>query len=236
MAYYDLVARVREQKGKEAAKKLRKDNKVPAIFYGPNTDSLMLTVDSSVLRTIMNKTVGENIILRLQIESDKKTDTKMVILKELVTDPIEDTYIHVDFYEISMDKKLTVNVPLRLINTPIGVANGGILQHVRREIPISCLPDKLVDFIEADVSQLNIGDSLRFRDIILPEGITSDEEEKLTVAVVVPPSITAVEEAVEKVAGEEAEEAEEAKEGEEAEEGKEGKEKSAKSDAKAEKK
>ena len=211
MAYYDLAARVREQKGKGAAKKLRKDNKVPAIFYGPNTDSLMLTVDATVLRTLMNKTAGENIILRLQIESDKGTDTKMVILKELITDPVRDNYIHVDFHEISMDKKLTVNVPLRLINTPIGVANGGILQHVRREITISCLPDKLVDFIEADVSTLDIGDSLRFRDIILPEGITSDEEEKLTVAVVVPPSISAAEEVVEKKEeeGEEGEEAEE---------------------------
>jgi large subunit ribosomal protein L25 len=211
MADYDLAARVREQKGKEAAKKLRKDNKIPAIFYGPNTDSRMLTVDSAVLRTIMNKTAGENIVLRLQIESDKGTDTKMVILKELITDPIKDTYIHVDFHEISMDKKLTVSVPLRLINTPIGVANGGILQHVRREITISCLPDKLVDFIEVDVSKLDIGDSLRFRDIILPEGITSDEEEKLTVAVVVPPSISAVEEVVEKKeeAAEEGEEAEE---------------------------
>jgi large subunit ribosomal protein L25 len=223
MAYYDLAARVREQKGKEAAKKLRKDNKIPAIFYGPNTDSLMLTVDSAVLRTIMNKTAGENIVLRLQIESDKGTDTKMVILKELITDPIKDTYIHVDFHEISMDKKLTVSVPLRLINTPIGVANGGILQHVRREITISCLPDKLVDFIEADVSKLDIGDSLRFRDIVLPEGITSDEEEKLTVAVVVPPSISAVEEVVEK-------KEEEAEEGEEAEE------KETESDGEAEKK
>ena len=223
MAYYDLAARVREQKGKEAAKKLRKDNKIPAIFYGPNTDSLMLTVDSAVLRTIMNKTAGENIVLRLQIESDKGTDTKMVILKELITDPIKDTYIHVDFHEISMDKKLTVSVPLRLINTPIGVANGGILQHVRREITISCLPDKLVDFIEVDVSKLDIGDSLRFRDIVLPEGITSDEEEKLTVAVVVPPSISAVEEVVEK-------KEEEAEEGEEAEE------KETESDGEAEKK
>jgi len=211
MAYYDLAARVREQKGKEAAKKLRKDNKVPAIFYGPNTDSLMLTVDSTILRTIMNKTAGENIILRLQIESDKGTDTKMVILKELITDPVRDNYIHVDFHEISMDKKLTIKVPIRLINTPVGVANGGILQHVRREITISCLPDKLVDFIEADVSTLDIGDSLRFRNIILPEGITSDEEEKLTVAVVVPPSISAAEEVVEKKEeeGEEGEEAEE---------------------------
>ena len=208
MAYYDLAARVRDKKGKEAAKRLRRGKRIPAIFYGPNAGSLMLTVDSSALKTIMNQTAGENIILRLQIESDKGTDTRMVILKELITDPIKDNYVHVDFHEISMDKKLTVNVPIRLINTPVGVANGGILQHVKREMAISCLPDKLVDFIEVDVSNLNIGDSIHFHDITLPEGITSVEEEKFTVAVVIPPSIAAVEEAVEKKE-EEGEEAEE---------------------------
>ncbi len=208
MAYYDLAARVRDKKGKEAAKRLRRGKRIPAIFYGPNAGSLMLTVDSSALKTIMNQTAGENIILRLQIESDKGTDTRMVILKELVTDPIKDNYVHVDFHEISMDKKLTVNVPIRLINTPVGVANGGILQHVKREMAISCLPNKLVDFIEVDVSNLNIGDSIHFHDITLPEGITSVEEEKFTVAVVIPPSIAAVEEAVEKKE-EEGEEAEE---------------------------
>ncbi|HJX35080.1 MAG TPA: 50S ribosomal protein L25 [Desulfatiglandales bacterium] len=208
MAYYDLAARVRDQKGKDAAKRMRRGKRIPAIFYGPKTDSLMLTVDSSSLKTIMNKTAGENIILRLQIESDKGTDAKMVILKELVTDPIKDSYVHVDFHEISMDKKLTVNVPIRLINTPVGVANGGILQHVKREMAISCLPDKLLDFIEADVSNLNIGDSIHFHDIILPEGITSVEEEKFTVAVVIPPSLAAAEEVVEKKE-EEGEEAEE---------------------------
>ncbi|OGP98174.1 MAG: hypothetical protein A2Z39_02930 [Deltaproteobacteria bacterium RBG_19FT_COMBO_46_9] len=208
MAYYDLAARVRDKKGKEAAKRLRRGKRIPAIFYGPNAGSLMLTVDSSALKTIMNQTAGENIILRLQIESDKGTDTRMVILKELITDPIKDNYVHVDFHEISMDKKLTVNVPIRLINTPVGVANGGILQHVKREMAISCLPNKLVDFIEVDVSNLNIGDSIHFHDITLPEGITSVEEEKFTVAVVIPPSIAAVEEAVEKKE-EEGEEAEE---------------------------
>jgi len=208
MAYYDLAARVRDKKGKEAAKRLRRGKRIPAIFYGPNAGSLMLTVDSSALKTIMNQTAGENIILRLQIESDKGTDTRMVILKELITDPIKDNYVHVDFHEISMDKKLTVNVPIRLINTPVGVANGGILQHVKREMAISCLPNKLVDFIEVDVSNLNIGDSIHFHDITLPEGITSVEEEKFTVAVVIPPSIAGVEEAVEKKE-EEGEEAEE---------------------------
>ena len=151
MARHALSARIRELKGKEAAKKLRKNSKIPAIFYGPNTKSQMLTVDSFDLKKIMKKTAGENIILRLQIESEKGDDTKMVILKDLITDPIKDIYLHADFYEISMDKELTIDIPIRLINTPVGVTNGGILQHVRRQIRISCLPDKLADFIDEDV-------------------------------------------------------------------------------------
>ena len=207
MAQYALTARIREQKGKEAAKKIRKDNKVPAIFYGPNTDSLMLNVDHSDLREILKKTAGENIILQLQIESDKGTDTRMVILKELITDPIKNNYLHADFYEISMDRELTVEVPIRLLNTPTGVTDGGILQHVRREITISCLPEKLVDFIEADVSNLGIGESIHVRDIKLPEGITSLEDENMTVAVVMAPSVSAEEEA-EEIEEEEGEEKE----------------------------
>ena len=209
MAHYALTARIREQKGKEAAKKIRKDNKVPAIFYGPNTDSMMLTVEHSDLRRILKKTVGESIILQLQIESDKGTDTRMVILKELITDPIKNIYLHADFHEISMDRELTVEVPIRLLNTPTGVTDGGILQHVRREITISCLPEKLVDFIEMDVANLDIGESLHIRDIELPEGITSAEDGNLTVAVVMAPTVSAMEEA-EEIEEEEEKEVEEA--------------------------
>jgi large subunit ribosomal protein L25 len=108
-----------------------------------------------------------------------------------------------------MDKELTIDVPIRLINTPVGVSNGGILQHVRREIAISCLPDKLVDFIEMDVSKLDIGESLHIRDIELPEGITSLQEEKLTVAVVNAPSVSAEEEEIEEIEEEEGKEPEE---------------------------
>lgn len=205
MAQYSLAAQLRAQKGKEAAKKLRKENKIPAIFYGPNEVPLMLTVESSDLRNIMKKSAGENIVLGLQIETDKGSDSKMVMLKELQTDPVNDVYLHADFYEVSMDKELTLDIPVRLINTPKGVKDGGILQHVRRELSISCLPDKLVEFIEVDVSSLEIGESLHIRDIVLPEGITSLQEEKLTIAVVVAPAVSAVEKEEEEEAEEEAE-------------------------------
>ena len=208
MAHYTLAARKRELKGKGAAKKLRKENKTPAVFYGSDTDNLMLTVDSSDLKKIMKKTAGENIILGLQIESDKGSDSKMVMLKELQSDPVRDIYLHADFYEVSMDKELTIDVPLRLVNTPVGVTNGGILQHVRREITISCLPDKLVEFIDLDVSELDIGESLHIKDINLPEGTRSLQEGSLTVAVVIAPTISAAEEEVEEIEEEEEKESE----------------------------
>ncbi len=108
-----------------------------------------------------------------------------------------------------MDKEITVGVPIRLLNTPIGVTEGGILQHIRRELTISCLPDKLIDSLNIDVSGLDIGGSIHVEDIELPDGITSTEEGHLTVAVIAAPSVIpeeeVEEEVVEELEGEEAE-------------------------------
>ncbi|MBW2083542.1 MAG: 50S ribosomal protein L25, partial [Deltaproteobacteria bacterium] len=96
---------------------------------------------------------------------------------------------HADFYEISMDTELTVEIPIHLLNTPVGVTNGGILQHVKREIEITCLPDNLIDFVEIDVFHLDIGDAIHVSDIPLPEGIKCLDDEELTVAVVAAPTV-----------------------------------------------
>jgi large subunit ribosomal protein L25 len=88
-----------------------------------------------------------------------------------------------------MDKEITVDIPIRLVNSPVGVTEGGILQHIKRELKISCLPGKMIDALELDVSELDIGDSLHVEDIDLPEGIVSLEEGHLTVATVAAPSV-----------------------------------------------
>jgi len=212
-----IAARIRKNKGKGAARKLRKNNQIPAIFYGPKTEPVMLTVDYSELKDVMKRGTAENVVIDLHVQSDQGTETRKAMLKDLLMDPVKDTFIHADFYEISMDKKITVGVPIRLVNTPVGAAEGGILQHVRRELTISCMPGKLIDFLDIDVSGLNIGDSLHVRDIELPEGITTAEEEHLTVAVVAAPTVTpeVVEEEVEAeevVTEEEAESTEESAE------------------------
>ncbi|MBW2617231.1 MAG: 50S ribosomal protein L25, partial [Deltaproteobacteria bacterium] len=184
-----LAAYLRKSTGKEAARKLRRNNQVPAIFYGPGTENVMLALDYLELERLLRQAGGENIIVDLQVKSDSGTESKKAMLKDLQIDPVQDTYIHADFYEISMDKEITVAVPIQLINTPVGVTNGGVLQHIRRELTITCLPDKLINVFDMDVSGLDIGDSIHIRDIELPEGITTAEEGHLTVAVMAAPTV-----------------------------------------------
>jgi len=204
-----LATQVRKSKGKGAARKLRENNQIPAIFYGPDTESIMLTVDYQEFERIINQDASDNIIFDLQVKSDQGTETRKALLKDLLIDPTKDTYLHADFYEISMDKEITVGVPIRLLNTPLGVTEGGIIQHIRRELTISCLPDKLIESLNIDVSDLNIGDSVHVEDIKLPDGITTTEEKHLTIAVIAAPSAIpeeeVEEEGLEEIEGEAAE-------------------------------
>jgi len=209
MAQSILSAHVREEKGKGAANKLRRNKQIPAVLYGPNTSPVMLSVNEFDLKTVLKSATGENIVLGLQIDTGKGNETKNVILKELQSDPIKPIYYHADFYEISMDRELTFNIPIHLINTPAGVADGGILQHVKREVSVSCLPGNLVDYLEVDVSGLQIGGSIHVKEVVFPEGIRSLEDAETTLAVMNAPAAV-----VEKV--EEEVKEEETKEGEEA--------------------
>jgi large subunit ribosomal protein L25 len=215
-----LAAQVRETKGKGAARRMRSNMQVPAIFYGPGLAPISLSLNTADLDRFFKENQGENVILDLQVTSEKGTETRKAMLKELQLDPIRNSYIHADFYEISMDKEITVDIPIRLMNTPVGVTNGGILQQIRRELNISCLPSALVETLELDVSELDIGDSVHIRDLNLPAGIESLEEEHLTIAVVAAPAVTAEPEAEEAL--EEGAEAEEAEKPKEAEAGSEG--------------
>jgi large subunit ribosomal protein L25 len=208
MPQLSLAARVRTDTGKGAARRLRRSEQVPAIFYGPNSQSVMLAVRYVDLKTLLRSTSSENVIFQLQIESDQGRSSKTVMLKELQTDPLKPIYYHADFYEISMDKEITLNVPVHLVGTPAGAAKGGILQHVKRDLAVSCLPGNLVEFLEVDVTALDIGDAVHVKDVVLPAGLKASDDEESTIAVVTAPHVVA--EKVEEVAeGEEKPEGEE---------------------------
>lgn len=190
MAQLTLKARAREGRGKSAARKLRQNKQIPAVFYGPHVQPLALLVDIPDLQKVLRQTSSENIILELQIQTDSGMDSRTVILKELQVDPVRPIYYHADFYEIPMDKELSFQIPLHLMNTPVGAGKGGILEHVLRDLTVVCLPTKLVERIDVDVSGLDLGGSLHVRDIQLPEGIRTTQHENQTVALVAAPVVT----------------------------------------------
>jgi large subunit ribosomal protein L25 len=205
MATEQIDTKARTKTGKGASRRLRSAGRLPGIFYGPDTDPIMLSVDSSQLKKMLKGRSAESIIFDLRIDSNGASQSKKVMIKEIQRDPVTRDYLHVDFYEISMGKEIEANIPIQLINIPVGVTKGGLVEHTRRELTVSCLPRDLVETIDVDVSGLDIGDALHIRDIVLPPGVKSIEDEDLTIATVGAPTITAKEEEVE---GEEVEETE----------------------------
>jgi large subunit ribosomal protein L25 len=206
MANEQINSEVRDKTGKGEARRLRESGQIPGIFYGPKATPAMISLNYSELEKVLRGKSAENIIFDLNINSGKKAKPKTVMIKELQIDPVTRSYLHVDLYEIALGEAIEVNIPVILINTPIGVTNGGILQHTIRELSVSLLPKDLVEKIEIDVSNLDIGETIHIRDVLFPPGLTSTEDEGLTVATVVAP---AVEKEVEEVEEEEVEAEEE---------------------------
>jgi large subunit ribosomal protein L25 len=209
-----LRAEIREETGKGRVRKLRTKGLIPAVFYGPKSKTIPLVVDSKELVKTLKTEAGENVLIDLDIIKDAKTDRKVVMVKDIQIDPIQMKMIHTDFYEVTMDTMVTVEVPIHLIGKPEGTKVGGILEQVRRVIQVQSLPGDIPKSIDVDVSLLNIGDSIHVKDIQAGKfKILVDSN--VTIATVVPPAVEEkVAEAVvaEAVEGEEVKEKEEEKE------------------------
>jgi large subunit ribosomal protein L25 len=189
MAHVALTAQSRKGTGKGAARTLRRQALIPAVFYGPEVEPVHLSLNYRDLEKLIKTGAGENVIIDLAIETGESTLSHRAMLKEIQLDPVKQTILHVDLYEISMDKKIEVEVPITLTGTAKGVSDeGGILQQVSRTLEISCLPDNIPDAFELDVTELNIGDSLHVSDLKIPQDIEVLVEGELTIATVVPPT------------------------------------------------
>jgi len=165
----ELKACIRNTSGKGPARRFRKEGLIPAVFYGRGEEAIHLSVNAAELLKII-RAKKENVFIKLRIDGEKNLE-KLSLIKELQIEPVSRRFYHADFYEVRMDHRLTLDVPLHFAGIPAGVVNGGELQHLKRELKISCLPSVLPDFIEIDVSGLEIGDSIKVKDIRVPEGI-----------------------------------------------------------------
>ena len=209
-----LTAEIREGIGKQKAKKLRAKGLIPAIFYGPRSQTIPLVIDSKELGKALQTEAGENVLIDLDIRKGTQSDRKVVMLKDIQIDHLQRKTLHTDFYEVAMDEMVIVEVPVHLMGKPEGTKMGGILEQVRRVIQIECFPGDIPKSIDIDVSPLKIGDSIHVQDIKVEKAkIISDTN--FTIATVVPP---VVEEKVVEAVAPEAAEGVEVKEKEEEEE------------------
>ncbi len=189
MEAIELNALVRKETGKGPARRLRSAGLIPAVFYGRGTESIPLSVNSADLLKLM-KGRQENVFIKLIINDSSKKLEKLSIMKELQTEPVSRRFFHADFYEISMDHKLTFEVPIHFKGNPVGVENGGDFQHVKRELKVSCIPTKLPEFIEVDISSLDVGDHLKVSDIQISEDMTILDSKEAVIASVSAPKVT----------------------------------------------
>ena len=197
-----LNVQIREEKGKEGAKRLRKKGLTPGILYGKSDSPSMLVMDAKDLLTKLHIS-GRNAIFNLAVD-DGKEEFKAFIY-DIQHEPMTDQILHIDFKHILLTEKMRVNVPVHLEGVPIGVKNeAGIIEHIMHTVEIECLPTSIPSSIDLNIEELDIGDSIHVRELEVEDfKILSDEDR--TVVHVVAPKVVIEEEELEEE-GEELEE------------------------------
>ena len=178
-----LDANLRSQSGKTAARRLRRDGRIPAIAYGKQLSAVPLALTPRGLTDILKSAHGQNSVVELAVEGKKLT----VLLREYTVHPVTREPLHADFVEIKLDQPVDVEVPFVCKGKAAGVVLGGIMRQVYRRLPIRCLPEQIPVVIEHDVTALNLGDHVKTADLTLPKGVTVRLPAEQTVAGVVAP-------------------------------------------------
>lgn len=201
----NLKVTVRKTTGNGAAKELRREGMIPAILYGPKAEPLMLSVTTTELESILKTSNIGQVLLNLLIQNGKQK-SRTAMIKELQTQPVSGNLLHVDFYEVAMDQKIKISIPVVTTGQSEGVEEGGVLQLVRHEVEIYCFPNNIPESLEVDISGMGIGDSKHIDEVSIDESFELVDESNFTIVTVLSPKAEEVEEVEEEE--EEGEEAE----------------------------
>ena len=181
-----LDAEARDTFGKNEARRTRRSGKVPAVLYGGDGgNATPIAVAPKALLKILHSEAGQNTLIALKLAG--AGDTR-VLVKDFQLDPITHEVLHADFYRVAMDKLLQVTIPIQVIGEPKGVKQqGGVLEHIRREIQIECLPADIPEHIDVDVSELMLHQGVRVRDIATnPKWTPVSDADLMLVHVIMP--------------------------------------------------
>ena len=162
-----LEATPRDTFGKNEARRTRRDGQVPAVLYGDGKDATPIAVPPKALLRILHSESGQNTLISLKLPGGGDT---RVLVRDFQIDPITHQVLHADFYRVAMDKVIQVTIPVTVHGEPKGVKQqGGIVEFIRREIVIECLPGEIPENVEVDVSELMLHQGIRVRDIAVSD-------------------------------------------------------------------
>lgn len=211
-----LSAKIRSEKGKESAKRFRSQGFIPAILYGEKQESLPLVVNGKELASLLSKHRGTSLIVDLEIDGEKKMK-QAALVKEIQKHKTRDKFLHIDLMRIVMDEEIKAVIPVVAKGESEGAKQGGVLQILLHEVNIEALPKNIPEYIEVDISNLQIGDSLHLENLPKIEGVNYLDDPESVLLTIVPPikveekvevveEVPAEEAVAEKVAGEKKEE------------------------------
>lgn len=184
MQAHTLAIEVRPEVGKQPAGRLRREGRLPGIFYGKKVGTIPVVVPVKELETILARE-GENAILKVYLASSGGDREFTAVIREVQRHPLSRRVTHVDLYQISLEDKLRAVVPLVLEGEAAGVKEGGVLQQGLREVEVEGLPAELPESIAVDISNLGLGEHLTVADIKVPPGVKMLSDPEAVVATVV---------------------------------------------------
>jgi large subunit ribosomal protein L25 len=188
MATMNLSAQKRDDLGNSTTKTARKKGNIPGVFYFKNSPAIAISVKDTALNPFVY--TSEVRIINLQIEGVEKTQN--CILKEVQFDAVSDKPIHFDLLGISENETIKVEVPIKLIGAPVGVRDGGVVQHTLHSLEVECLPMHIPSHIAVEISALSIGDSIHVSDLKI-DNVEIHGAPGATIVAVVPPAVEKVE-------------------------------------------
>ncbi|MBX3023400.1 50S ribosomal protein L25 [bacterium] len=195
METIDLSVEPRSRGSKGSVRSLRRAGRVPAVLYGARRSPVLVAVDGKEFETKVGSIEGTHLI-RLN-SSDGELGGRLVLVKEIQRHPVQRALLHADLYEVDVNAKLKLRVPLHFVGRAAGVDVGGILQPIKREVEVQCLPTEIPDYIEVDVAALGIHDALHISDLHAPAGVDFVIDTDETVVTVLPPVVEEVKVAAE---------------------------------------
>jgi len=183
MAEILVDAKSRADRGKNAARRLRASGRIPAIVYGGKKDALAVSVDPKTLLRVLRSESGRNTILSLDLGDAGKASA---ILKSWQVDPVNEKFIHADFYRIAMDVAIRVKIPILAKGEARGVkVDAGILEVIMRELEVECLPGDIPERIEVDVTDLGLHGAIRVSELKVSDKVkVLDDADQIVVHVV----------------------------------------------------